>query len=157
MGVQALFCCHSSSLSQKREKCFDVWFPKIPHSNYAFFVLTSQGSEGTDEVQPFTLDTEFDYDNVALTPKFRMVPGKQFMTINHRDWKKALDGSTSQKRGHSYFINLFTARKSKLRNEEKNNLFPFVNILEEILQKRFHFNDLTHRKESVHVVEVSAL
>ena len=56
-----------------------------------------------------------------------------------------------------YFINLFTARKSKLRNEEKNNLFPFVNIVEEILQKRFHFNDLTHRKESVHVVEVPAL
>lgn len=47
--------------------------------------ILNVGSEGTDEVQPFTLDTEFDYDNVALTPKFRMVPGKQFMTINHRD------------------------------------------------------------------------
>ena len=56
-----------------------------------------------------------------------------------------------------YFIKLFTERKSKLRNEENNNLFPFVNILEEILWKRFHFNDLTHRKESVHVVDVSAL
>ncbi|KAM7450548.1 hypothetical protein ABFA07_001839 [Porites harrisoni] len=47
--------------------------------------ILNVGGEGTDEVQPFTLDTEFDYDNVALTPKFRMVPGKQFMTINHRD------------------------------------------------------------------------
>ena len=56
-----------------------------------------------------------------------------------------------KKSGHLYFINLFTARKSKLRNEEKNNLFPFVNILEEILQRN------THKKESVHVVEVSAL
>ncbi|CAH3023914.1 unnamed protein product [Porites evermanni] len=47
--------------------------------------ILNVGSEGTDEVQPFTLDTEFDYDNVALTPKFKMVPGKQFLTINHRD------------------------------------------------------------------------
>ena len=54
-------------------------------------------------------------------------------------------------------LTLITVGKSKLRNEEKNNLFPFVNILEEILRKRFHFNDLTHRKESVHVVEVPAL
>ena len=41
--------------------------------------------------------------------------------------------------------------KANLEMKKKNNLFPFVNILEEILQKRFHFNDLTHRKESVHV------
>lgn len=47
--------------------------------------------------------------------------------------------------------------KANLEMKKKNNLFPFVNILEEILQKRFHFNDLTHRKESVHVVKVSAL
>lgn len=41
--------------------------------------------------------------------------------------------------------------------KKKITYFPFVNILEEILRKRFHFNDLTHRKESVHVVEVPAL
>ena len=39
-------------------------------------MLTLQEGEGTDEVQPFTLDTEFDYDNVALTPKFSVMPGK---------------------------------------------------------------------------------
>ena len=48
--------------------------------------------------------------------------------------------------------------KANLEMKKKiTYLFPFVNILEEILQKRFHFNDLTYRKESVHVVEVSAL
>ncbi|XP_078348282.1 intraflagellar transport-associated protein-like isoform X2 [Oculina patagonica] len=33
-----------------------------------------RGDVGSDEVQPFTLDTDFDYDNVALTPKFSFVP-----------------------------------------------------------------------------------
>lgn len=34
----------------------------------------SEEDVGSDEVQPFTLDTDFDYDDVALTPKFSFVP-----------------------------------------------------------------------------------
>ena len=34
----------------------------------------SQEDVGSDEVQPFTLDTDFDYDDVTLTPKFSFVP-----------------------------------------------------------------------------------
>ena len=37
-------------------------------------ILLFQEGEDTDEVQPFTLDTDFDYDNVALTPKFSFPP-----------------------------------------------------------------------------------
>lgn len=39
--------------------------------------------------------------------------------------------------------------KANLEMKKKNNLFPFVNILEEILQKRFHFNDPTGRRVSM--------
>lgn len=34
----------------------------------------SEEGEDADEVQPFTLDTNFDYDNVILTPKFSFSP-----------------------------------------------------------------------------------
>lgn len=34
----------------------------------------SEEVEDTDEVKPFTLDTDFDYDNVTLTPKFSFPP-----------------------------------------------------------------------------------
>ncbi|XP_052066314.1 intraflagellar transport-associated protein-like [Mytilus californianus] len=52
----------------------------ISHTNLDFLVVTSRShdqreqicTDTTDEVEPFSLDNDFDYDNVILTPKFTM-------------------------------------------------------------------------------------
>lgn len=52
----------------------------ISHTNLDFLVVTSRShdqreqicTDTTDEVEPFSLDNDFDYDNVVLTPKFTM-------------------------------------------------------------------------------------
>ncbi|XP_063399287.1 intraflagellar transport-associated protein-like [Mytilus trossulus] len=50
------------------------------HTNLDFLVVTSRSHDQgeqicpdtSDEVEPFSLDNDFDYDNVILTPKFTM-------------------------------------------------------------------------------------
>lgn len=106
-----------------------------------------------DEVQPFRLDEEFDYDTVTLTPKFSPAEIEAIRELSQRRWENT---STDLEEPCDWFTNtsscllFFGSYSSHNRINDKPTIIPLWKCMCALIHQHCLEGDATNKTPDLH-------